>query len=569
MVSHGDNTDNQKESLVIQRVLKISLAILAAGLLLISCRLDGYIETRSARIAEIEKQNLDPFTLGMSRFLFDDLGGLNTDTLQTNAMPWKVVATAMLMEHASREGLPLDARMLPVMFQRYGWITPKGVDNWPGGKTPGFDKPVGIVSGYLDKKVPRIRLEVANMGCAACHAGMSYDAQGQPTGRVWLGSSNSSRYFDGYMKVILQSLEFVKDRPDELLRTIPKIFPNVDKDEIKTIRKYVLPQIKKRLNDPNEILIAFDHGGAGLTNGIAALKMRLNAKPSLVRNGQEHGYASIPDFSDRALRSSVLYEGLYALKADERFVERKAGPIDANDAARLASITAFFIVPSMGINPHMSEQQVKRIGDILNFVYAYRPQPFPGKIDDVRAERGSRLYAAQCASCHGNYSPGVSNLKLLSYPNRLIDQKYMNSDPERWKAITDDMVRELNRTKVANKINAANARGYVAPILNGIWASAPYMHNGSVPTLWHFLHPQERPPRFMVGGHRLDFEKVGIAGAADAAGAYRYPDDYQPWSTPVMIDTARRGLGNAGHETEFADMPETDKTDLLEYLKLL
>jgi cytochrome c peroxidase len=35
--------------------------------------------------------------------------------------------------------------------------------------------------------------------------------------------------------------------------------------------------------------------------------------------------------------------------------------------------------------------------------------------------------------------------------------------------------------------------GYVAPPLDGVWASAPYFHNGSVPTLWHVLNPAKRP----------------------------------------------------------------------------
>ncbi len=540
--------------------IQLILCITAASALLAGCKLGTYAETRSTRMVEIERQKPDRATLAMSRFLFDDLGGLNTDTLQTNAMPWKVVATAMLMENAAREGTPIDASVLPRLFQRHGWITTDTVDNWPANAPrPALDKPVGIVSGLIERRVPRIKLEVANMGCAACHGGMSYDAAGRPTGRIWLGAPNTSRYFDGYLRAILSSLNHVKDRPDDLLRTIPQVFPAVDPAEIQTIRKYVLPQIAKRLNDPNEILVAFDHGGAGLTNGIAALKMRLNAKPSLVAVNREHGYASIPDFSDRALRSSVLYDGLYALKADERFTPRTLGQMDPRDPARLASITAFFVVPSMGIRPDASERQVKPIREILDFVYAYRPQPFPGPVDAARAERGSRLYAGQCAACHGRYSPGIDKPRLQSYPNRLVPQAEINSDPARWQAITDDMVRVLNRTVVARKINAANARGYVAPILNGLWASAPYLHNGSVPTLWHLMRPAERPATFQVGGHALDFQRVGIA----------YPESYVPWSTPIAFDTSGPGRGNRGHEKEFESLTEAEKDDLLEYLKLL
>ena len=75
--------------------------------------------------------------------------------------------------------------------------------------------------------------------------------------------------------------------------------------------------------------------------------------------------------------------------------------------------------------------------------------------------------------------------------------------------------------------------GYVAPPLDGIWASAPYFHNGSVPTLWHVLHPGKRPnvwKRKSADGY--DRKQIGLvietleklpAGLKDRAGSRRYP----------------------------------------------
>ena len=550
------------------RLITLLLVLLPV---LSGCKLDGYAATRSERIVAIEKAKPDKQTLGASRFVFDDLGGLNTDTLKTNAFPWKVVVTAMVMEYADHNKVAPTPDLIPRIFLQYGWITPAGIDNWPGGEAPQFDKPIGIVSGEINRIVPKIRLEIANMGCSACHAGMSYDAQGEPTGRIWLGSPNSSRFFDGYTQGIISALRYIRNRQDEMLKTMVRVFPAVHPDEIATIRKYVLPQIIQRLKDADdnkEILVAFDHGGAGLTNGIAALKLRLNAKPSLVTN-YEHGYASIPDLYGRRLRSSVLYDGLYSLRADQRFVERREGDFSSADHRRLASIVAFFIVPSMGIKATQSEEQAQRIAEILDWVLDYKPQPFPGTVDRVKALAGSQIYAAQCAACHGSYAPGIDNPRLLTYPNQLTPQTAMNSDPERWRAISDTMVREIGKTPVAKKVNAANAKGYVPPILNGLWASAPYMHNGSVPTLWHLMHPEARPKKFYVGGHKLDLIKVGVAGEATADGIYHYPPGYKPWSIPVLLDTAGAGRGNGGHEKEFSALSEVEKDALIEFLKLL
>jgi mono/diheme cytochrome c family protein len=550
---------------LLRRGVVAGLVVMTAG-----CKFGTYAETRADEMVRFERSQPDRMSLGAGRFLLDDLGGLNTDTLATNAFPWKVVVAALLLEQASRTSARVSADQVPALFAQYGWISTSSIDNWPG-KPPVLAKPIGIVSGEIRKSVPKVRLEVANMGCAACHAGMSYDAEGNATGRVWLGSPNTSRYFDGYTRDILRALRYVRGRDAELLGAIKKVFPDVHPDEIATIRKYVLPQIEDRLRQADEskdILVQFGHGAAGLTNGIAALKLRLDAKPSLL-GPQEVGYASIPDLYGRRLRSSVLYDGLYSLRPDQRFTERRLGNFSPADHDRLSSIVAFFIVPSMGIKPTLSEKQAGRIGDILHWVLDYRPQPFPGTVDRALALEGSQIYAAKCASCHGTYTSGIDNIRMLSYPNRLVPQNEMGTDPERWRAITPAMVRTIDRTPVGKKVNAANANGYVAPILNGLWASAPYLHNGSVPTLHHLLNPQERPSRFYVGGHKLDFARVGIAGESDDSGTYRYPSGYRPWSTAVLVDTRAAGLGNRGHEKEFNALSPGEKSALLEYLKLL
>jgi hypothetical protein len=90
-----------------------------------------------------------------------------------------------------------------------------------------------------------------------------------------------------------------------------------------------------------------------------------------------------------------------------------------------------------------------------------------------------------------------------------------------------------------------------------------------VPSLWQLLNPSERPERFLVGGHRLDFESVGVDLVAAANGDFVYPENYQPWSHPLLIDTRARGLSNRGHESEFEDLSRAQKRALIEYLKLL
>jgi hypothetical protein len=118
-------------------------------------------------------------------------------------------------------------------------------------------------------------------------------------------------------------------------------------------------------------------------------------------------------------------------------------------------------------------------------------------------------------------------------------------------------------------VDAARTGGYVPPILTGVWSTAPYLHNGSVPTLWHMMHPAERPARFEVGGHRLDFDRMGIALAPDSGGVWRYPAAYRARSISVIYDTSLPGRSNRGHEFPFSSMSEDEKRAVLEYLKRL
>jgi hypothetical protein len=96
--------------------------------------------------------------------------------------------------------------------------------------------------------------------------------------------------------------------------------------------------------------------------------------------------------------------------------------------------------------------------------------------------------------------------------------------------------------------------------LNGIWATAPYLHNGSVPTLYDLLKPAaERPKKFSVGNREFDAEKVGFK--TDAKGFYTY-------QVVDENDKEIPGNSNAGHEYG-AKLSEDDRSQLLEYLKSL
>ncbi|HLL04520.1 MAG TPA: di-heme-cytochrome C peroxidase [Myxococcaceae bacterium] len=111
-----------------------------------------------------------------------------------------------------------------------------------------------------------------------------------------------------------------------------------------------------------------------------------------------------------------------------------------------------------------------------------------------------------------------------------------------------------NHTARSEANPTADLLAYKARPLNGTWASSPYLHNGSVPTLYDLLlPPAQRPQTFAVGRWEYDPRKVG------------YVSDGQ---VPFVFDTRVTGNSNRGHEFGVT-LPDADRWALVEYLKTL
>ena len=107
--------------------------------------------------------------------------------------------------------------------------------------------------------------------------------------------------------------------------------------------------------------------------------------------------------------------------------------------------------------------------------------------------------------------------------------------------------------------------GYLSPPLDGLWLRAPYLHNGSVPTLRDLLNPpNERPQTFHRGYDVYDPVKVGFQEPPPrAVGPFGQMEQRY-----FLFDTRRRGEGNGGH-LYGTTLPPEEKDQLLEYLKTL
>ena len=230
-------------------------------------------------------------------------------------------------------------------------------------------------------------------------------------------------------------------------------------------------------------------------------------------------------------------------------------------------MVTLFVLTTFSVEPEAARAQLDEVRELVAFLDALEAPPFPGPVDTALALEGEGLYLQACAGCHGTYSPAPHGVRLLDHPNRLVAHDRMGTDPARWSAATPDMLSTLASLGWEDQITPRSFGGYVAPDLTGVWASAPYLHNGSVPTLWHLLRADERPERFMVGGHALDYVRMGIHGGLDGNGVYVYPPGYEPWSRPMLYDTREAGRSNAGHA--FPGLSDEQVYALIEYMKLL
>jgi len=200
--------------------------------------------------------------------------------------------------------------------------------------------------------------------------------------------------------------------------------------------------------------------------------------------------------------------------------------------------------------------------DLLAWIESLEPPRYPFPVDAERAGRGEHVYLEHCARCHGTNGP------TGTYPQVIVPLEEIGTDPARWKSLTPEhrrWVQESWISRFGQDPVLVDPAGYVAPPLDGIWASAPYFHNGSVPTLWHVLHPDQRPPVWKRTEDGYDQEKVGLEVTTGTS----VPDDVEvPARRRRYFDGRKPGKSTAGHRYPDALKPD-EKRDLLEYLKTL
>ncbi|HWB27321.1 MAG TPA: hypothetical protein VG738_17725 [Chitinophagaceae bacterium] len=197
-------------------------------------------------------------------------------------------------------------------------------------------------------------------------------------------------------------------------------------------------------------------------------------------------------------------------------------------------------------------------GDVFAYIKSIKPPKYPYPVNSQLAATGKEIFIVTCARCHGDYG------SESSYPNLLIPESIVQTDSMLYKSNYQNpqFVNWFNKSWYAKGKHAARLEsydGYIAPPLDGIWVTAPYLHNGSVPTLEALLNSKLRPVYWQrdFKHPEYDYDNIG----------WKY-EEKQSAGNKKVYNTTLPGYGNYGHT--FGDALSDDaRKALIEYLKTL
>jgi len=484
-------------------------------------------------------------------------------------------------------------------IERFGFLPdPAGPANPEG-------LPIGMTISHSRNAVS-IGMQVVGFNCAACHVGeLTYQGK-----HVRIDGAPSLVNLQAYQIEFKESLEAAMKSPQKLLELILAMEKHSNTPAVQDIGKYAedpavqsagnvgaaptgdssFHAVPSTLADASQSAPGADFAER-LKDDIAILRARLayleNGK--LLIDGTEPGPGRVDAFG--AARNLLFPQDAVKMQSPVSFpfiwgvpdnIGRKAADFgwihydgDTN------SILERNIGQALGMgalfNPRTYESTL-RLGNMHQLellVHKLQPPRWPaevlGAIDEAKAQKGEEIFKRTCEGCHQEkmfaqikigtdpnransfgqpvggipfpkaVAPILDGLKMRAFADEKIspaDQAAMDADPAVWRATGQ----------------------YLARRLDGIWATAPYLHNGSVPSLYDLLHPDGRPARFAVGNREFDPVKVGFRNDLDSSGA-------NVW----IFDTSQPGNSNIGHSGALfgTKLPEDQKTALLEYLKKL
>jgi mono/diheme cytochrome c family protein len=366
-------------------------------------------------------------------------------------------------------------------------------------------------------------VEVVGTNCLQCHAEYL-------NGQVYVGLGDTTFDYTRDTYTAAEALKvLVQDNPDE------KVLVDKWAERVQTIAPFVRTKTigVNPADSLTEVLLAHRDRDTLAWSQTPLLEL-------------EEPYAipiSVPPWWFMKKKHAMFYTG--SGRGDHARFMMSASTLCTDSVEEAAAIDALF--------PH-----------VRAFISSIEAPVYPRGINAADAAQGQVLFNSTCSSCHGTYGENET------YPNVLVNVEYLGTDALLSESAFNaklDFFDWYNESFYGELAHAVPTAGYVAPPLDGVWATAPYLHNGSVPTLLGIISPATRPTFWSrdYTDYIIDEAAGGLTYIAEAFG---HQDILSAARRGEVYDTTLLGYSNAGHDFG-AHLSIDEARQIVEYLKTL
>jgi mono/diheme cytochrome c family protein len=461
--------------------------------------------------------------------------------------------------------------------------------------------PDGLPIGFVADKDTATGTRYLGFTCATCHTGkIAYQ------GKEYLVEGAPAHHdFDRFTTEIATSMQTTLNDSDKFSRFAKRVLGAKAKpDDIAALKELLTRESSKHIQ---RVAVNRHSSALGYARldafgnifneaAVFAINELSNAKPA-------DAPVSYPMLWDTPQHDVVQWNGA-AVNAGIGPYSRNAGEVVGVFGDLHIEKGGTADAPEMIFKHHIKVNALTRLEEILTTLWSpLWPEKSLPAIDQTKAQNGKALFETNCGNCHltikrddpqrnivaqmipltaiGTDPTMATNIIsrksktgiLEGQPVLPLSKLVPNLNKLGSEALTVQVVRYgvvgilvdgldpvilnkgLSAFLGAAQKNATRQVSYKARPLNGIWASAPFLHNGSVPNLWELLQkPEQRVTSFNVGSWKMDPVKVGFATDAEPATS--------------KFDTLLPGNSNKGHEYG-SQLSDKEKWELIEYLKTL
>jgi hypothetical protein len=429
-------------------------------------------------------------------------------------------------------------KVLPEMFPEFLAEPQKGYASlgfvFDPARPSDRDLPVGVSKRNV-QGIDRVFLN-----CAVCHVGSVRDTR-ESAPRLITGMPANTLDLQAFERFLFACATSEKFTPDRIGAEMKRIGATDDLIN-RLILRYLAIDIGRRrllfLRDRFKFMDREPDAGPGRVDTFNPPKVLLNFPMERVPEREWVGNCDLPSIWHQAKR-----EGMW-LHWDGN-----------NNSVEERNRSAAF--GTGAIPPTLDRPSLKKMERWLRDA---APPAYPYPIDQSLVRRGAPLYAEYCGRCHGESGTNFAGALV----GQVTPIGEVGTDPHRLDSYSADLAANQNLLYTAYPEDRfrhfRKTYGYANQPLDGLWLRAPFLHNGSIPTLRDLLKPAaERPKRFYRGDDVYDPQNVGFVSDVPAEKSKKF----------FAFDTALPGNSSAGHDgpSYGTELSATDKDALIEFLK--